>query len=592
MASVARRRAAAFMALLAAVALTACAGDGGEGDPGDAAGQPGFEGCAENPNTCNEGERDDGGSITWLVVSKPTGWNAYSPEGGSVYTLQMLHGIYPHTGMFAPDRETYLFNMDLFSSEPELLTESPQSWQYVLRDEAEWDDGTPISADDFVVSWKLGTSPEEGHCEGCRSRATAPYDRVESIEGSADGKTVTVTMKEGEYDPEWFGFLNVDSIAGGLMPAHVAEQNGFDIDDPVQLGGYFEWLQENMPTFSGGPYRIVEGDFENQVIKEPNENWYGEIDPTLETYIIRVIDDQGAWVPALANDEIHGGSPIQLNEDVVSGIRELANVNIHILPGPSWEHVDFNMDVPAFQDVELRRAIFTAIDVEDIATKNFGEMFPDYTLRTNHVFNSSSPYHVDHVTETGQGSGDTAAALEILENAGYVLDGTTLTRDGEQVGPFRLRATADQARVTSMELIQSYLAEIGIEIIIETTDALGQMLGEQDYDIAQFGWSGSPLFVGQADQQWRTGSGSNFGNYTNPDVDRLAAEELTATTQDEAAEIANQAMEVLVQDAYVLPMYDSPVFIFASDGYVNVRDNTGESLRGVYNNHEWGRAIQ
>jgi peptide/nickel transport system substrate-binding protein len=89
-----------------------------------------------------------------------------------------------------------------------------------------------------------------------------------------------------------------------------------------------------------------------------------------------------------------------------------------------------------------------------------------------------------------------------------------------------------------------------------------------------------------------TGSGSNFGNYSNPEVDRLVTQELTATTQDEAAEIANQAMEVLVQDAYVLPMYDSPVFIFASDGYVNVRDNTGESVRGVYNNHEWGTAVQ
>lgn len=582
-----RRTAAVGSALLV---LTACVStDDGDGTT-DAAGDEnlGLAGCVDDPNTCNTGERADGGDMTWIVTSLPGAWNTFSPEGGSVYATQMLHGIYPHVGNYLPDRVTYEWNMDLLAEEPELISEDPQTWQYVLRDEAVWDDGTPITADDFIITWKLGTAPEKGLCEGCRPRATTSYDQIAGIEGSDDGKTVTVTLEDGQFNAEWFTLFNVDDVGSGIMPAHVAEQNGFDIEDPAGVGAYFEWLQATMPTFSGGPYRIVEGDLENQVIKEPNENWYGEVQPTLDTLIVRFINDQSAWVPALSNGEVHGASPIQLVEDLYRAIDEVPDVETVVHTGPSWEHVDFNLDVPAFADPALRHAIFTAIDAANIAERHFAEVFPDYRVRTNHIFSQENPYHEDVVAGSGHGTGDEAAALEILEDAGYEFDGTTLTLDGEQIGPFRLRAAADAVRATSMELIQADLAEIGVGVEIEPTDDLGGTLSTQDYDIALFGWSGSPAFVTSPATFWHSESGSNFGKYNNPEVDAIIEQIDLTVSQEEAAELANQAAALVVEDAYSMPLYDTPVFFFVNDDFVNVRDNTAGSLRGLYNNHEWG----
>jgi peptide/nickel transport system substrate-binding protein len=584
---------ARLLATLAAVVLAAAAcSDDGDGAAEESTGQ-GFGECAELPNTCNSGERTDGGSITWIVESLPAAWASISSSGGSVYTLQMLHGILPHTGQFEPDGETYKFNMDLLAEEPELLNEDPFSYQFKIRDEAVWDDGTPITAEDFVVTWHMSASESEGYCVGCDSRSAAGADRIESIIGSDDGKTVTITLKPGQADPEWFAWGGTDDIAGGIMPAHIAAQNNFDVSNPEQLGQYFEYLHTTMPTWSGGPYRLVEGDLENSVIKEPNDAWYGEIDPTLDTYIVRFLTDQGAWTAALANGEVHGANPTQLNEDIVTQLDGMDNVLVNIGPGPSWEHIDFNLDVPAFADVNLRLAVFTAIDTAEIAERVIGPLYPDYTLRTNHGFPERSPYHVDLLTESGQGSGDADSARAILESAGYEWDADgTLMMDGEQIGPFRLRSTGTPVRVTSMELIQSYLAEIGIEVAIEPTDDLGTMLVEQDYDIAQFGWSGSPLFVGQPAQHWMTNSGSNFGNYSNSVLDELALAQFEATSPDEAAAIANEAVELLVPDAYVLPMFDVPVYMFVTDDYINVRDNGAASLRAFYENHTWGTVAQ
>jgi peptide/nickel transport system substrate-binding protein len=275
---------------------------------------------------------------------------------------------------------------------------------------------------------------------------------------------------------------------------------------------------------------------------------------------------------------------------------DMDNVRVNMQPGPSWAHIDINMDNAWLGEHKaLRQAIFTAVDAGDIAQRVFGGLFPDVTVRTNHVHGPNSQYHVDHVTDTGQGTGDIELARQILADAGFEgMDGGAgaLTYQGETVGPFRLRSGVSPALTTSTQLQQASLAEIGIEVNIETTDDLGGTLTTQDYDIMQFGWSGAPLFFGTGKQFWESTSGSNFGKYNNPEVDALIAQEEQAASLDESAQIHDQMMEIIVDDAYVLPLYDTPVFMFVTDEYVNIRDNTNSSLRAIYSEAGWGLAAE
>lgn len=579
-----------------ALVLAACSSEtDGEDLPA-----PGFEDCAENPNTCNSGERQDGGEITWVIDFAPSAYFPWSSEGGSVATIQAIHGILPFLGQFLPDG-TYQYNMDVLAAEPELLSEDPFSYQFQLNPEAQWDDGTPISANDAIILWMMSTSEDEGHCVGCRSRSSEGFDKIESIVGSDDGQTFTVTLKEGLADPEWFSFGSAHGIIGGIPPSHIGIQEGFiEGDDPTQwspegLGEYFAFLNDNPPTFSGGPYRIESWDLNTSIIKVPNENWYGEVQPTLDRIIMLINDAEDTWVPALRNEEIDGGNSA-FPEDVILQMLDMEDVRVSMSSGPSWAHVDINMNNEWLGEHKpLRQAIFTAIDAGEIAERLFASLFPDYTLRTNHVQRSDSEYFVDHLEGTGQATGDVELARQILADAGFEgMDGGAgaLTYEGETVGPFRLRSGVSPQLTTSTQLMQSHLAEIGIEVSIETTDDLGGTLVGQDYDLMQFSWSGAPLFAGTGAQFWQSESGSNFGKYSNPEVDALIEEEQTAASLEESAELHDQMMEIVVDDAYVLPLYDGPVFIFVRDNYVGVRDNTNSSLRGVYSDAEWGVAVQ
>jgi peptide/nickel transport system substrate-binding protein len=582
-----RLMALAAAATAAGLVLTACTADSAE--EGNA---PGFEQCEEDPNGCNTGERGQGGTLIWTLDQAPTGYFPWSPEGGSVYTLQAMHGILPHTGMFRPDG-TYEYNMDLLAAEPEIIGNDPLQTEWQIRPEAVWDDGSPITADDFIITWKMSTRPDDGHCAGCRPRA---FDQlIENIEGSGDGKTVTITYRDGVANPEWFGEFNVDSVIGGVAPAHVATGMGLDINDPEDLGEYFTYLDTNPPTFSGGPWQIQEFNLENQVVKVPNPNWYGAQRPTLDQLVIRFITEVDAWPQALQNNELDGASPAGFSEDVVLQLRDMDGLRLYVHNGPSFEHLDLNLDNEWLRDVELRRAIFTAIDSAEIARRNFGTVYPDYRLRGNHVFSPDSDYYQDLLAGTGQGSGDVEAARQILATAGYEgYDGGAgaLSKDGETLPAFRLRSTNAPARVNSVNLIQSFLAEIGIEAQIEPTDQLGDTLDEQQYDIIQFGWSGSPAFFTASESFFETGSGNNYGNYSNPEVDALLEENRQAADLDASAEVQTRVMEIVYREAYSLPLYDSPVYVFVTDDFVNVRDNSNTSLRALYQHHAWGLAAQ
>ncbi|WP_028648695.1 ABC transporter family substrate-binding protein [Nocardiopsis sp. CNT312] len=528
--------------------------------------------------------------ITWVINNVPSQWASTSGAGGSVYTVQMLSGVVPNTGTYLPNGE-YEFNMDVLAEEPVLingdLDEGPFQYSFTLHEDAVWNDGTPMTAEDLRVTVMMTASPSEGYCTTCDPRGSATEDMIDTME--VDGKTLTVTLKEGMADPEWTSLFDFASAGAGFYPSHLAEENGWDVEDPDQLGEFYTWLHDTRPEWSGGPFQIVDGDLTNQVVKEPNPEWWGA-----ETQVDRIIHpfntEEGTFVTAFANGEIDGANPAQYSEDVILGLQDLPGATVTVAEGSTWEHIDLNTENEWLADVELRRAIFTAIDRADIAERLYGTGYPDYELKNNHIFNSDSEYYTDYIGETAQGTGDTEAAIEILEEAGYELDGDTLTLDGEQVGPLRLRTTDTDIRSTSVQLVQSHLAAIGIEANIEMSDDLGGDLTEADYDIFQFGWSGSPYFAGSAHQFWHSESGSNFGSISNEDIDAAAEAANSAPTLDEAAEYSNEAVELVVQEAYVLPILADPNYFFASDRVAGIEDNLFSSFRATYNIGEWALA--
>src|SRR5439155_14686358 len=120
-------------------------------------------------------------------------------------TVQIRPFRSPGVGLYLPSR---MFNAQLASLEgsgkvtPYLAQSLPQlntdSWQiqpdgsmettYPLKPNLTWHDGTALTDDDFVFSWKVYTVPSLGHSN------LAPFNAIQEVV-ARDPRTLTVRWK-------------------------------------------------------------------------------------------------------------------------------------------------------------------------------------------------------------------------------------------------------------------------------------------------------------------------------------------------------------------------------------------------------------
>ncbi len=584
-----RTRAASLVAAAAAAALllSACGGGGGtaggEGGGGEGGGSGVstglFEDCSD-PNTCNSVPVDQlqqGGQVTMAIEKNIDNWNLNSSEGNVFETGLALKPLLPYVFVTTPDLESTL-NPDFVTS-AEVTSENPFVTTYEINPDASWNDGTPVTAEDFIFNWK---SQNPTQCPECETAGNGGYDQIQSVEGSNNGKTVTATWA-GPYT-DW---RSVFGSSAPLYPAHIAAQQG-DLNTPEGIKAAFDYFGVTPVDYSAGPYQVENWEPNVALTLVPNPGYAGETKPRLERLIMRVITDATQEPIALQNNEVQVIYP-QPQVDLVTQVSQIPGVSQTQGLGLTWEHFDFNLVNPFLADKALRQAMFTAVNRQDIIDKTVGQFNPEVEPLNSHMFIPQMDDYQDYISDTGQGTGDVERARQILTDAGYTGVGEALVApDGQAVPAFRIRYTVGNAiRQSQCELFANYMRELGITVNVEPTDSLGTTLDSGDYDIMVFAWVQSPFVFGGAQQLWLSTSGSNFGQYNNPQVDQLINEAAASTDEADAAAKLNEAGSLMAEDAYVLPLYQKPTFIGIRDEVANVRNNS--SLDGpTYNTQEWG----
>ena len=560
----------------AAVGLAACGGGGGTQEPSRPKVSKGFASCLQDPNGCNTGPTKKGGTLVFAVEQDVSVWHVNSADGGHYATSQMMSGLLPAPFVTQPDYSVVL-NTDVMVSAEQTST-SPQTIVYKIRPEAKWNDGTPISAQDFLYNlWTFDGKT----CASCTPGSTSGYELVDTATAADNDKTLTITYKEPF--PDWKGLFT-------LYPAHVAKQAGWSgtKEDAAGLAKSFKAFETTQPTWSGGPYQIESYSKGVALTEVPNKAWYGKVQPALDKIVWRVIEEQASLVPALRNGEIQAMGP-QPNQQLVNDVSQLSNVNYLVAPGLSFEHFDINTKNKYLADEALRKAMFTAVDREDIIRKTVGLFSKDTKPLGNHIYMPGSKNYQDHVTPTGMGQGKIEEAKKVLTDAGYKDVGTALkTPSGEKVPALRFRHTVgNQLRANTAQLFQASMKQLGLDITIQTTDALSATLNSGDFDVMIFAWVLTPLVGTQAKDLWSTTSPQNYAKHSDPEYDKIAEEAAKTTDEAKLAELNNQAVKILTENAVVLPLFQRSNMIAVEKTFVNVRNN-GTSAGPAYNTQDWG----
>lgn len=534
-----------------------------------------FAACVTAPNTCNSGTRRSGGTLRYALERTFPGWNLNYTNSNVFELAEVEDGISPTVFNVRPDLRPVL-NTDMMLSAASRMRNGTQVVTYRVRRAAIWNDGAPIGFADFKYMWR---SSDPALCPNCGTASSAGYDRIASMSSADHRKTIIVRMRTP--------FADWREMFGSLLPAHLASRHGYN-GTARGTAASFHWFDRNVPHWSGGPMVITRYQRDFAVTERPNPKWYGATRSTLDRLVFRIITDQTVEPTALANGVVNVIYPTP-NAALLANVSQISGAQYWVGKGMVWEHFNLNERNVFLKAKPLRRAIFTALDRQNLVNRTIGTYVPGATTIGNHMFVPGQPGYQDNVTPIGLGAGHVAAAKRILTNAGYTGVGTALTTPGGQLVTLRCTYSVGNAtRQTECRIMKQTLALLGIAVRLRTTLDLSQ-LGTGNYDIIVFAWVGTPYAVAGAQQIYTANGGADVAYTHNRDplADQLINQATRATDPVRVRRLLNKADKRLEADCFELPLYQKPTMLATRKNVVNVRDNA-TSIGPPYNVQAWG----
>ena len=511
-------------------------------------------------------ELQQGGTVTFAGGGDPTGFNSNTSKDNGPEVQNVIANVYPSVFRTHPDLRPHL-DTELMDG-AELTAEQPQTVTYRIRDDAVWSDRTPITADDFVYFWEQ----QNGTIKDNDVASTTGYQDIESVTGSAGGKTVTVQFERP--------FADWQTLFSNLLPSHYVRQ---------QPGGWNTGLDrrpERIP--SGGPFRIARHDRDTSVTLERNPRYWGR-PAHLDRIVMRVLPDAEAQANAMVNGEVDVIYP-RPQVDLVRRVQGLPGVGDQVQFGLSFEHLTFNLSHPILKDLAVREAIALAIDRQQLLERTVGLFSDRAQVLGNRIWMVGQLGYQDH--SGGYGRGDVQAATARLERAGWVEGaGGVRVKNGRKL-LLRYNTTAgDFTRNRGGELLQDQLAKIGVDLELRPSDALFDQVPNGGFDIAGFSWVGGPFAVSGSRDIYVTGGGGNWGRFSDPEVDALFKQATAELDPARSTELANQIDRKLWEGLPSIPLYQRPTFLAWRETLRNVMENP--SLEGpLWNAESWAFAAE
>jgi peptide/nickel transport system substrate-binding protein len=516
--------------------------------------------------TTTKAEVKPGGSITYGADQEPTGFNQLTSKDSGTSVVNVEAGVLPSVFLTHPD---FTVNLDKNLMESaELTNESPQTVVYKVKEVAKWSDGEPIGIKDFELVWKA----QNGTNTKFDVASTTGYEDIQSVTGSDNGKTITVVFKKAF--PDW------KSLFSPVLPAHILQAMPGGIEKAWNTG-----LDKSLPV-SGGPFKIGTYKPTSSLTLVRNDAYFGP-KANLDSVVFRFLTESTTQSDALKNGEVQVIYP-QPQLDLVAAVKAIPGITSTTSFGLSFEHLDFNIKKAGLDDVAVRKAVATGLDLDSVLRRTVGQFSDKVQPLGNRIYVNNQKEYADNRGDYGKG--DVTAAKKLLTDAGYTAGSDGIfAKNGKKLS-FRFSTTAGNAlRETQGELFKAQMKLIGIDIKIDNSAAdvlFGKRLPGGDFDIANFAWVATP-FATSNKSIYSTGGGQNYGKFTSPAVDAAFNEAVGILDETKRTAKFNEIDKLLWDGMATIPLYQKPTFIAFSDKYANIVDNAS-STGPFWNVGEWG----
>ena len=435
------------------------------------------------------------------------------------------------TGLTRFDRDgTVVPDLATFQIDP-----SGKIWTFLIRDDATWHDGVPVTADDVLYTVGLLQDRAYG----------GPFaDAFRGVLVSFLGpKSVRFTLPD-VYAP----FAGSTTVP--LLPVHIL--SGVPFGD---LGRH----PFNRQPIGTGPYRVTEVDA-RQVTLVRNDDFYRTKPARSRAYLDRVVlrfyRDSGEALAALARGEIDGTGGLSPQD--AGRARTLKSVDLLSLPTNDFTALFLNVRSTraVFRDRAVRLAIATAVDrgrVLQVAADGRGSVAEEFVPSSSWAFARDIPRIIPSAAD----------AKALLDGADWKdHDGNGIRDKGGVPLTFAISTSDEPARLAAARQIADDLTKVGIAVEVRAVafaDLVDHVARQRDFDALLVG-----ITVGTDPDPYPffhssqvSDPGDNFSGYSTLAMDRLLEQARRSVDQSKRRELLGQAFTAIAADLPVLFLYYS-----------------------------------
>ncbi len=463
--------------------------------------------------------------------------NSADPESldphktSTVYEAHILRDLFE--GLVMQDAKA-----DLLPGAAESWTISDDGTVYTfkLRGDAVWSNGDPVTAEDFVYSFRRLEDPATGaeyasmlyvvkNGEEVNTGAAKPEEiGVKAV----DEKTLEVTLKSPT--PYFLEMLTHQAS----YPVHRASIE--------KLGD--EWIKPGN-LVSNGAFTLAEFVPNDHIRIVKNPKFHDAASVALDAVVYYPTEDRSTAVKRFEAGELDSNDDIPTEQ--LADLRTRFGDQIHVGPYLGTYYYAMKWDKEPWSNVELRHAISMAIDRAFLAEKVWANsMIPAYGMVPPGIAGYTSA-EADYADMDQLDRED--KAKEILEGLGYT---------PENPLHMEIRYNTSENHKNTAVAIQEQLKPLGVEVTLLNTDTkthYGFLEQKGDFDVARAGWIADykdpESFLGIS----QFASGNNYSNYNSPDFERLMKEAAAAGgNAEERMKLLSEAEKVLDDDLGNIPL--------------------------------------
>jgi peptide/nickel transport system substrate-binding protein len=540
------------------------------------------------PSAGTEGQtRGEGGELRIIQWQAATMANSHVSVGtkdfliGTMVQEPLLN--YLPDGTIIPNLVT-----EAPSVENGMLAEDLSTVTFKLQEGILWSDGEPLTARDIQFTWEWITNVENNSVSQTTWAAISGIEVVDDLTATATFVTPSAA---------WFEAF-VGGTNGNLLAAHAFN------DEPVAANNP-DYLMYPLGT---GPYVVTEFVPNDRVLltanenyREPNKPYYATINvkgggdaPSAARSVLQTGDYDYAWnlqvEPAILLDlagieaygEVNDDAPGVLISEVGTSMER-----IHInFSDPNTEvdgqRSEMNTPHPFMTDPAVRQALNKAVPRQLIVDEFYGlAARSTANILTGLEFfdspNTSWEFNLD-------------AAAQILEDAGWALDGDVRSKDGVEL-VINYGTSINAVRQKTQAVVKQAFESIGVKVNLDQVDAgiffdsgegNDRNISHNYWDISMY--TNNPVSpvpasfflswyagennnnIAQKSNAWQ---GQNYQRYINPEFDALYDKLLTLTNLEEAGLTLIEMNDTLINDVAIIPEVNRPADTYAISKNLN-----------------------